>query len=88
MEFDRPGDDRKNRRDAMAEDSPGDSESADDVGVASTFFFAETTMAPSSLLPAWSEMMFFLKGADEEEEVVATVEVDSADVDASSGEAA
>jgi hypothetical protein len=78
MELDRPGEARKNRRDAMADDSPESTETADDM-----YSFATATASPR---PTPSPRLAFLKRAEEEDErgEVGVVEVDAADVDASS----
>jgi hypothetical protein len=81
MELDRPGEARKNRRDAMADDSPESTETADD-----RYSFATATAPSASPPPTPSRRLAFLKRAEEEDErgEVGVVEVDAADVDASS----
>ena len=82
MELDRPGEERKNRRDAMADDSPESTESAE---AACSFATAPSMSGSPPLLPP-SRRLAFLKRAEEEDErgEVGAVEVDAADVEASS----
>jgi hypothetical protein len=77
MELERPGEERKNRRDAMAEDSP-DSDSADG-------FLPTATMELESL-PAWSSSLLQRTEDDDEHGEVepAADVVEATDVDASS----
>ena len=81
MELERPGEERKNRRDAMADDSP-DSDSADG-------FLPTATMELESL-PAWSPSLLQRAEDDDEHGEVepAADVVEAADVDASSDAAA
>jgi len=79
MELERPGDERKNRRDAMADDSP-DSDSADG--------FLPTAPSPPSRPWSWGELPApSLQRAEEDDEhgeVEPAADVEAADVEASS----
>jgi hypothetical protein len=75
MELDRPGEERKNRRDVMDDDSP-DSDNADG--------FLPTALLSCGELPAPSFLWQCAEEDDEHREVELPTDVEAADVDASS----